>query len=156
MQAVPALWKPVLCFGWMDYCNSDNQYFHPYGTKDNGQTESANCSLYLTPNGNYYWARAYHDSGGGHSRVENGSGSLLWKKDWGSYDTGYALNETTAEVHQNVSSLPSWSGTVNMFHGSYLDGSYHWNYWSFTNISNDCPYHASKYSPDAWQAASSC
>ena len=143
-------------FGWMDFCGKNTQYYHPYGTKDNGQTESANCGMSLTANGNYYWARAYHDSSGGHSRVENGSGSLLWKKDWGSYDPGDALNTTNAEVHQNTTTYPSWISLVNMFHASWLDHNGHWNYWSYTNVHDDCPYHAARYSPDAWQASFGC
>lgn len=143
-------------FGWMDYCNTALPAFIPYGTKDDGQTESANCGMYLAPNGNYYWARAFKVSGRGYSRIENGSQQNLWQKDWGNYDPGYALNETTAEVWQDAASYPTWAGSVNMFHGSWLDNNNHWNYWTFTNVSDDCPYHAVKYSPDAWQASSSC
>ena len=142
--------------GWMDFCQTTIPSFVPYGTKDDGGTLSADCGLYLPPNGNYYWARAFKVSGRGYSRIENGSQQYLWQKDWGNYDPGYALDETTAEVWQYSSSYPTWAGSVNMFHGSWLDNNNHWNYWTFTNVGDDCPYHAAWYSPDAWQASSSC
>lgn len=146
-------------FGWMDLCNENTQYFHPYGTKDNGGTEAANCGLVLgqdPQNGNNYWAKAYHDGSGGHSRVENAAGTAIFQKDWGAYDTGWAYNTTTAEVHKNSANYPSWGGQVDMFHAQWLDSSGRWNFWSFTNTSDDCPYHASWFSADAWQAQSSC
>ncbi len=43
-----------------------------------------------------------------------------------------------------------------MFHSQWLDGSGNWNYWGYTHTADDCPYKASYYSPDAWQARSYC
>jgi hypothetical protein len=143
-------------FGWMNYCGENTQYFHPYGTKDNGGTESANCSYQLAPYGNAYLVRAYQSGGNGYSAVLTTGGSTIWSHNWGSYSVSNGLNVTTAEAHQNTSSYPVWSGGVDMFHSQWLDGSGHWNYWGFTNTSNDCPYHAAYYSPDAWVAYSSC
>lgn len=145
-------------YGWFTYCNATNPYYFPYGTKDNGTTESADCGESLPAYGNYYWARAFQVSGRGYSSVENGSQQLIWQKDWGNYDTvvQFSLNNTNAEVHLYSSSYTYWDGTVNMFHGSWLDHNDHWNYWSFTNVSDDCPYNATWYSNDAWQASSSC
>lgn len=143
-------------YGWFSYCNATVPYYFPYGTINDGTTESADCDQSLPAYGNYYWVRAFQISGRGYSRIENGSQQNIWQKDWGNYNPGYAQDKTTAEIHQYSSSYPYWDGTVNMFHASWLDNNNHWNYWSFTNVSDDCPYHAAWYSSDAWQASYRC
>ncbi|HEX6122181.1 MAG TPA: hypothetical protein VFY89_03420 [Ktedonobacterales bacterium] len=144
-------------YGEFDYCGGQNFYWFPYGTKDDGETEVANCNLQLNYGGSYR-VQAWSWNSQGHSAVLNSSGNTVWQYNWGNYGVPYGWNLTEAEVHANEGepNLPSWSGYVDLFHSQYLDNNDHWNYWGYTATSNDCPYSAIYYSADAWQAASSC
>src|SRR5262249_52648581 len=104
-----------VAYGWQDFCGRATYYFHPYGTKANGDTENANCGLALTQ-GSSYVIRAWNQGSGinATSAVLTTGGQTLYSHSWGVYVVDFGLNLTMAEIHDdNVAySKPGFSSPV--------------------------------------------
>ncbi len=142
-----------MVYGFRANCGTFNAYFFPYGTKDDGGTESDDCGYAAYP-GQTFQLWSFHPGGGttALSQVDT-NGANIWSSNWGIYtDSVEYDNDSWAEVWGlQGQPTPYWSlnAKFDWLGWEHDDGS--WSNWGSLSIQNDCPYHGTQLSNDAWQ-----
>ena len=141
-------------YGYANYCQTFVAYFHPYGTKDNGNTGVEACGTVLG-SGSSYLVSAYHSGDHGKSRVQTGS-TIVFDHDWGTYTDVFGYDNMSMYEVWGVQgqSVPSWS-TSSIGGLQWENSSGSWSYWGYLNTSTDnqngCPYTSHYLSSTAFQ-----